>query len=875
MTDASERSDKTPSPPEEAAEEKSEKIKETEREETVAVRNKYNKNILFSLVLKNDKEVRTLDELRRHFDIEDIVERCIDDNRLADWLENRCYERERRRVNELKAEYDRRQKNNQASGESERENLQWLAGELCDVFGVAEEKDKIDKLDDKRLKASRIKESELKGVISEDDSYLIKFKQRMARNQGELQTITDEIKKKGRRGAVIYLVSQANKLPYTIEAVDIKKGIRYVGVRTIRQDGSIIGVKIKDGEAELNRNETEKLLKMYSGSFVNVRIFPADAVDDYIDVPNRKRTRKNASGGFATVTEKLVHYVDAGLPLIYLNTFEEDKADELVDAVRGDKKVYEWCSEGFFVKTSRDGSGGFWKSGWSLLHTLKFLIEDYLMRQASAIAAPGGSDASKYDLRRSILILKDAHNALNEDEIIAKLKYLAQLIFNGQIEGCNIVIVSPVLNVPSELENYVTIVKLAALTDSEIADTLDKFCAGQNVAKPGEALRQKLIRALRGMSEFDILNILSLAILDDRELKSSDTELILEQKKQLIEKAAILELVDVRENEDDIGGLEELKKWLRHKKKIFVDIDRAETFGVNVPKGVMIAGMPGCGKSLTAKATSAIFDMPLLKMDMGRIMGKYVGESEKNMRRALQLSETIAPCVLWIDEIEKAFAGTGGDGGSDVTMRLLGTFLTWLQEKKSTVFVVATANDAMRLPPELLRRGRFDEVFYVGLPNAAERRAIFRIHIERRRGNDWQNIEPDIDGLVKRTANYSGADIEGIVREAVETAFYNDEPCLTTARLNKTIDKMPSMSKPGSSARRQLQSYVQNNFRAASQKDKAEDERVKKWRGKMKETLLYRWDRLTHGRIYRQEKKCGEMQKLLANVFPAAKDEEL
>ncbi|MBR3723474.1 MAG: AAA family ATPase [Selenomonadaceae bacterium] len=270
-------------------------------------------------------------------------------------------------------------------------------------------------------------------------------------------------------------------------------------------------------------------------------------------------------------------------------------------------------------------------------------------------------------------------------------------------------------------------------------------------------------------------------------------ELIFEQKQQVIQKSGILEMIPLKESLEDIGGLESLKKWLKRKEKIFKNIDKAEKYGVDVPKGVLIAGMPGCGKSLNAKAAAKLFGIPLLRLDMGRLMGKYVGESEANMRKAIGLAEAISPCVLWIDELEKAFAGIGGEGGgADVTTRLFGTFLTWLQEKDSLAFVVATANDIAKMPPELLRKGRFDEIFYVGLPKPEERRKIFEIHIKKRRKDDLANI--DIQKLVNKTEGYSGADIEGVICDSVEEAFSKEKDALTTEDILTAIQNTHSLS---------------------------------------------------------------------------------
>ena len=227
---------------------------------------------------------------------------------------------------------------------------------------------------------------------------------------------------------------------------------------------------------------------------------------------------------------------------------------------------------------------------------------------------------------------------------------------------------------------------------------------------------------------------------------TDDVELAVEEKRQIVKKSGILEMVSAAEGIDDIGGLEELKTWLKRKAAILADLTRAKDFGVDTPKGVMIVGMPGCGKSLTAKAASTLFGLPLLRLDVGSLMGKYVGESESNMRRALQLADAVSPCVLWVDEVEKAFAGIGG-AGAETTSRLFGHFLTWMQEKTKPVFVVATANAIANLPPELLRKGRFDEIFYVDFPSKAERAEILHVHL-RKRAQEERGI--DTNGVGKQ-----------------------------------------------------------------------------------------------------------------------------
>jgi SpoVK/Ycf46/Vps4 family AAA+-type ATPase len=275
-------------------------------------------------------------------------------------------------------------------------------------------------------------------------------------------------------------------------------------------------------------------------------------------------------------------------------------------------------------------------------------------------------------------------------------------------------------------------------------------------------------------------------------IDEKDKELILKEKEQIIKKTGILEILPFNSSLNDVGGLDNLKKYLKDKSYVFNNLGEARKFGIDLPKGILIVGMPGCGKSLTAKATASQFNVPLLRLDVGKLMGKYVGESEDNLRRAIKTAEAVAPCVLWIDELEKAFAGLGGQGGaSDVTTRLFGQFLTWLQEKESSVYVVATSNDISALPPEFLRKGRFDELFLVDLPNAEERRRIFDIHL-RKRGKLTDQV--DVLKLLKDTDGYSGADIEAVVKETVEAAFISDDKSVATEKLKKTIEKTKSIS---------------------------------------------------------------------------------
>lgn len=468
---------------------------------------------------------------------------------------------------------------------------------------------------------------------------------------------------------------------------------------------------------------------------------------------------------------KIQHYMDAGFPIIYLHTFEAEKAKRAIKSA-ADNQV---C-----ILT------------WDGTDRVMDIRPDQPALKIEGISLPDFLDDRMTDSKRQILVLQNIETAIDAPPVIARLNKMAGLICS-QMEA-TIFILSPVLRIPKEIEKYVTVLEMDYLSTEEISEIIQKFADEQGVPIR-EELKRHMANAFKGLTELEISNILQLALSEDGELTSSKTKLIFDQKQQMIKKAGVLEMIQLKEDLDDIGGLDHLKSWLRRKEKVFSNIDQAMAFGVDMPKGVLIVGIPGCGKSLSAKATAKLFEVPLLRLDMGRLLGKYVGESEANMRKAISLAEAISPCVLWIDELEKAFAGIGGDGsGAEVTTRLFGSFLTWLQEKESPVFVVATANDITKLPPELLRKGRFDEVFYVALPGMEERRKIFSIHIAKRRKADLPKIEKEMSSILSKTDGYSGADIEGVVREAVEYAFANGKEHLEAADILRAIENTHSLS---------------------------------------------------------------------------------
>ena len=493
--------------------------------------------------------------------------------------------------------------------------------------------------------------------------------------------------------------------------------------------------------------------------------------------------------------KELEEYMDAALPILYVDTLENGKVQDILAdiAKKKGRSVVSWSMHSGYVE---EGSG-------------------YPTDLCGALA----SVLREQNFTRKILVLEDVAGELESPAIVSRLRCIAERIVRSELEDCTVVLIAPLISIPRALEPYITLMNLDYLSQEKIKEHILDFVQSNYIQAPNEELLEQFAMHLRGLTETELDNILALTTSDDRELNQKDLRTILRQKQQIIKKSGILEMVTVKETIEDIGGLQNLKDWLRTKAQIFRDVRRAKEFGVDIPKGVLIAGMPGCGKSLTAKAAAALFKVPLLRMDMGRLMGKYVGESEANMRRALQLTEASSPCVLWIDELEKAFAGAGAQGGSsEVTTRLFGSFLTWMQEKDSLAFVVATANNISHLPPELMRKGRFDEIFYVDFPNQSEREKIISLHIGKRRSADLAKI--DVAALARKMDGYCGADIESVVRDGIEAAFVAGKDHVTTKELQAAIGRTHPISETMKDAIEEMdKTYKSKKFTNASREE--------------------------------------------------------
>lgn len=442
--------------------------------------------------------------------------------------------------------------------------------------------------------------------------------------------------------------------------------------------------------------------------------------------------------------------IDSRYPVVYVESGEEQRVVGLCGQVarRLGLPFFTWSvTEGLWRR----------EAGFSPMATTR--------EPAQAVEHIGASDLE------AIYLLRDLHPYLDDPHLVRRLREIA-MGFRERRRA--IVLLSPKAVIPEELGRLCTRFTLAtpdeerltALIEAEI----DRFRATTGRPVRIEAgVVEALARALAGLSEVEALGALRGAIERDGQLAYADRDELLHAKKALIERDGLLSLELETTSFANVGGLTGLKRWLARRRRGFSR--EARDFGLEAPRGILLVGVQGCGKSLAARATAGLWELPLLKLDAARLYDKYVGESERNLRKALATAEAMAPVVLWLDEIEKALAtssGGGGDADGGLGRRILGSFLTWLQDKEAPVFVVATANDIAALPPELMRKGRVDEIFFVDLPTVAERREIFALHLDRR-GRDAAGF--DLDQLAAASDGFSGAEIEQAVVSGLYAAF--------------------------------------------------------------------------------------------------------
>lgn len=410
-----------------------------------------------------------------------------------------------------------------------------------------------------------------------------------------------------------------------------------------------------------------------------------------------------------------------------------------------------------------------------------------------------------------VVLLKDFHECLrNQPMISRKLRNLSQEFKYTK----KTIILSGVTNkLPDDLIDACVTLTLPLPGCDELNEILDDLLRVPGVKvslTPKE--REHLISASLGLTHNQAQRVFSRAIVRDGSLNSNDIELIIEEKKQILSESGALEFYPAEQTINDVGGLEALKEWLKSRKVAFSV--EAMKYGIPAPKGLALIGIPGTGKSLAAKMISSLWKMPLIRLDVGAIFGSLVGESEANIRKALSVTETVAPCLLWIDEIEKAVLLDGNDGGT--SKRVFASLLTWMQEKRSQVFIIATANNISELPPELMRRGRFDDIFFLDLPNKEERKEIFRIHIAKRKRNP-DNF--DLEKLALISDGYVGSEIEQAVIDGMFAAF--NDPAgtreITTDDLAKSTASLVPLSKSSAENIEQLRRWLkEGRAKAAS-----------------------------------------------------------
>lgn len=450
--------------------------------------------------------------------------------------------------------------------------------------------------------------------------------------------------------------------------------------------------------------------------------------------------------------EELNVLIQAQYPLIYLVTSEEERSEQSISAIaqslKPQRRVYVWTATHGIVEHGQARS-----------------------TQHNTLSPQAAIEWIIRHKEPGIFILKDLHPFTDDAVTVRSLR---DAIASFKNTNKNIVLMSPLQKVPVELEKEVVVIDFDLPDMGELNKVLTNHLdqnqnRGRRLTTDG---RERLLRAALGLTKDEAEKVYRKAQVTAGKLTEEEVDIVLSEKRQLIRRNGILEYIEEDETIDAVGGLEELKKWVKQRSNAFTE--RAREYGLPQPKGMLILGVPGCGKSLIAKTTSRLWGLPILRLDMGRVYdGSMVGRSEANLRNALKTAESISPVILFIDELDKSFAGSAGSGDSDggTSSRIFGSFLTWMQEKKSPVFVMATANRVERLPGEFLRKGRFDEIFFVDLPTPEERQDIFSIHLSKRR-TDISRF--DLDQLAKMSDGFSGAEIEQAIVAAMYEAFAQD-----------------------------------------------------------------------------------------------------
>lgn len=523
--------------------------------------------------------------------------------------------------------------------------------------------------------------------------------------------------------------------------------------------------------------------------------------------------RDNSKDDEAKVDREISLLIRAKFPIISIVTFEERRVLARLESIREDiiKARQDLLIKQKELTASEDEKKGidiqieelskahqiiFWSYTSGTLHWTNYETKDGVTRLAPRRFSLGVRDSSNpvdvllqlrsnprekidgVDLGSALFVFADLHPWLDRDDrggrfnimLVRALRDLVQL-FKFSQEPRSIILLSPRTVVPLELSKDIQIIDYPLPTIQQLKERFEaripiwKSKYGDDCIALSSSEQEKLMRALSGLTFEEADNVLAKSLADNHRLEGSDIGQALTEKRQIIRKDGMLEFFESEESFKGVGGLELLLDWLEQRKKAFTEeyitLDGRQ-IELPTPKGILLIGVPGGGKSLVAKAVANAWDMPLLRLDIGRVFGGVVGQSEENMRRAIRVAESVAPAVVWLDEVEKAFPKTSGASDSGVSLRVMNTFLTWMQEKKAAVFVVATGNDISQVPPELTRKGRFDEIFYVGLPDVHARQKIFEIHTD-----GFPLSAPDHLSLAEKTRYYTGAEIEQVIKNAL------------------------------------------------------------------------------------------------------------
>lgn len=498
------------------------------------------------------------------------------------------------------------------------------------------------------------------------------------------------------------------------------------------------------------------------------------------------------------IFKKIEALLQAYYPVLYLTSFEYERTKQKVRTAIGNvsskNNIYEWnCVEGLSLLE---------KEGRKEVENMEEPEE--LLKFILSI-----TDRTVKD----VFILEDFNNYIEE----AKIKHLMRIIADkARFTNTHVIIVSASYKLPTELEKYVTVLNIPLPNRYDLDKTLRQVERDTKIELAPEQ-RNRLIDAALGMTSMEADLAFCLAAVKDN-LGNNSPYIVSAEKEQIIRKSGILDYFPKNESLKDVGGMEELKEWLQKRQMAYEK--NARDWGLQEPKGLLLLGVPGCGKSLTAKSIASFWNMPLLRLDIGKVYQGLVGSSEDNIRKAIMTAEAVAPCVLWIDEIEKGLSGVQSSGATDggVTSRIFSTILTWMQEKTTPVFVVATANNINLLPPELLRKGRFDEIFFVDLPNKEERKKIFSIHLEKK-GQNPSNFA--LDSISDKTDGFNGAEIEECIKEAMFAAYIQNpkSPTLQTKHIVDAIEATVPLSQTMSEQISSLRKWAATRAKSATKKE--------------------------------------------------------